>query len=151
MKPNNSILTGILIISIFLSWIFFNQKLNLLENKLNAAVDRISYFPPNPNKDGRDPYIDGAVKNTIRKHFLDIQGPYIEYLKGDTEKTDGKIEIDWQIDVSGKVISPEIIFSDFKDGKLEKGILDAISSWKFPPPPYGRHAYVAHKFYLKKE
>jgi TonB family protein len=132
-----------------------NRKMELLEARLDGVLSASSYQPGRIPKGGRrevDPYTAKAVKNTIRKRAGKLQELYVAYLaRNPEEKSDGKVEIDWQIDRDGNTISPEIIFSEFGNAELEKGMLKAISGWKFPPPPSGRTRYISHKFTFKKE
>ena len=152
MDKSKNLIIVILLAALVGSVVYFSSKMDALNEKVNMALNQPPpAAPPSGGRDGRDPYLTGAVKNTIRKRAGDIQKIYLEYLEGNPEKSDGKIEIDWQIEPSGSVLAGEVIFSEFGNKEFEQKIIKAIAKWKFPPPPSGRNQYVAHKFFLKKE
>lgn len=152
MDKSKNVIIVILLAGLVGSLVYFSSKMDALNEKVNQALSQPPpAAPQSGGRAGRDPYLTGAVKNTIRKRAGDIQKIYLEYLEGNPEKTDGKIEVDWQIEPDGSVISGEVIFSEFGNKEMEQNIIKAIAKWKFPPPPGGRNRYVAHKFLLKKE
>ncbi len=97
-----------------------------------------------------DPYISGAVKNTILRHYTEIGSIYKRYLSLHPRRKSGKVRVDWQIAPDGRVIDPGIVISELDAGsRLETGLLAAIAAWHFPPPPSGMRRYVAHTFVFR--
>jgi len=118
------------------------------------AFDRAAARRDRGANDGRreeDPYIANQVKNTIIKQYPDIQQCYNKFLEDKPEKTDGRVTIDWQIELDGEVSNPELVTSDFANEVLTSCLIEKIKDFKFPPPPYGTPEYVAHKFMFKKQ
>ena len=98
-----------------------------------------------------DPYLAQEVKNTIRKKSADIKMCYTEFLTTHPKKLEGKLNVDWQIDKSGKVLQPELIDSSLENQKLADCVLKKIAKWHFPAPPNEKTKYVAHQFNFKQE
>ena len=126
-------------------------KIEKLEDKLDTVLSGASYPVTEKGSKGKGYYLDVAVRNTVRKHFFNIQKAYNTYLEKSPAITDGRIEIDWLIDGNGVVVTPEVIYSDFTDKTFLADVLKAISSWNFPPPPNGRKYYVEHTFNIRRE
>lgn len=109
-------------------------------------------LPQNRQKQ-QDPYLDGAVQNTIHKKILDLQKCYLEYLKKNIDPSNSikSVQLDWQISPNGRVIQPELVLSTAGDPALPACLVRKIKSYRFPPPPTSRNFYVSHTFQFKKE
>lgn len=120
---------------------------------LLAQVNGQTNAHGNTNMPQRDAYKDEAVKNTIRKHVQAFQKPWLAYLErgAAAKETQGVIEMDWQIEPSGRVSHVRVIHSDFSDVALVQGLVEVMKGLEFPPPPFEQRTYLAHKFIFKKE
>lgn len=119
-----------------------------------AAFDRAAARrdrPADGQKREEDPYIANQVKNTITKNYIPIRDCWNAYVDSNPEVTQGRITVDWQIDLDGDVLDPEIVLSDFANEELTSCLLKVIGKIEFPPPPYGQKEYVAHKFNFRKD
>jgi Tfp pilus assembly protein PilO len=98
----------------------------------------------------KDPYKEVAVNNALRKKAGEIQKCYNEFLKTNPPKTDGFVEIDWNILEDGKVKKAELVSSNLDTDSLTQCILKIIASIEFPPPPTGLQTYTTYKYNFKK-
>jgi hypothetical protein len=92
----------------------------------------------NTNKDakgGKDPYKEKAVNNSLTKRTSEIQACYKQFLQANPQKTDGFVEVDWQISPEGKTLKPEVIQTDLESKELGSCITKVLSAIEFPPPP----------------
>lgn len=97
-----------------------------------------------------DPYEKNEVKNTILKGAADkIQKCYKDWIKNNPKFESGKIALDWQILLDGKVEKPEIISSDIPE--INSCVVESIAGLTFPPPPSEKPWYIVHKFFFKKD
>jgi len=150
-------MTPVLIVAVLIGGFFLYQQNRNLSTQLITMQTRMSAMMQAPaansnGKKGEDPYLSGAVKNTILKHYSDIGAIYQRYLAGKPKKRDGKIKVDWQITATGGVIEPGLIFSELDAGSsMEQALLHEIGSWHFPPPPFASNRYVAHTFQLRSK
>lgn len=129
-------------------------SLGLVGNLLLSSAGSLA-SPPMTDRAGpkEDPYLTGAVHNTIRKKFKDLQGCFLEYIKKNP-RYDGSLKtvhLDWQISPAGKVVKPEVVDSDAGDDAFSGCLAQKIQSYEFPPPPTERNFYVEHFFRFKKE
>lgn len=156
MISNKSKDTLIIILLVFvvalLSYIIYNQNRTSQINERDTArlkSQLVDHGKKNSDKDV-DPYEKNEVKNTILKGAADkIQVCYKEWIKNNPQFETGKVALDWQIQLDGSVEKPEIVASDIPE--INKCILDAIATLKFPPPPSEKPWYIVHKFFFKKE
>lgn len=95
-----------------------------------------------------DPYIKDQVKNTITKKSGELLDCYRVYLDRTNakEKKEGKVTMDWQVDIDGTVISPEIVGSAIPDDAFAQCLVEKIKKWNFPSPPFNQKKYVEHTF-----
>lgn len=135
-----------LILILLCGYLFFR-----LEKSNKAIVNQLMLlkgFDNRKNNNKNNPYIDIAVKNTIRKHAGEIQTCYNQFIsrvsliqnkskQKNILNQSGKLELDWQIDEDGEVINPEAIYSEIKDKKFVTCTIERIAQWIFPQPPYG--------------
>jgi len=147
----------VLILAVLIGGVLLYQQNQNLNTQLITMQARMSAMMQQSRSGGdgkkqEDPYIAGAVKNTILKHYSDVGAIYKHYLAGKPQKKDGKIKVDWQITVDGRVLEAGLIFSELDAGSsMEKELLRDIASWHFPPPPSGMNRYVAHTFQLRSK
>ena len=124
---------------------------------------------PRSKKDRReDPYVNQAVKNTIRKNAADMQSCYNQFMernkdvmeKAKPEKTGGeatkakfagKVELDWQIDRDGEVVKPEVIYSEMPEKPFLACLREKIQAWKFPQPDRPGKVYIQHSFHFQEQ
>jgi hypothetical protein len=147
----------ILIIFLLVILVLTISYLILTLNKNSQISERDSYRLKSQLSDGKkgsdkdvDPYEKNEVKNTILKGAADkIQNCYKDWIKKNPQFTFGKVVLDWQIELDGRVKKPEIISSDIVE--INTCVIDAIAVLKFPPPPSENPWYVVHKFFFKKE
>lgn len=153
MKDKNSIvITGLLAVMLVASWGYFHSAQKSADAKLDMMMAKMNAGPAaTGGKAPVDPYIAEAVKNTLRKHAVEIQALWVAYLKKNPAKTEGFIEADWQIDADGDVVEAGVIHSEFDDKALNDGVAKVLKGIKYPPPPAGVRTYVSHKFMLKKD
>lgn len=153
MKDKNSVvITGLLAVALVASWGYFYSAQKGSDAKLNALMAKMNAPAAGPGgKAPVDPYIAGAVKNTLRKHAVEMQKLWVAYLKNDPAKTEGFIEADWQIEPDGDVVDAGVIHSEFDDKALNEGVAKALKNIQYPPPPSGMRTYVSHKFNFKKD
>jgi len=135
--------------------LLYRQNLQLHEQLLTMQA-RMSALMQQPRAGGHggrraDPYIAGAVKNTILKHYAAIGAIYKRYLATHPKKESGHIKMDWQITPDGRVLEPGIVFSELDPGSLmEQQMLREAAGWRFPPPPSGMTRYIAHTFRFRE-
>jgi len=129
-----------------------NRQLNGRLAAMQVRMNEMTQQRPSGNSGRReDPYIAGAVKNTILKHYAAIGAIYKQYLAGHPKKADGSIKMDWQIAPDGHVIEPGMIFSELDaHAPQEQAMLREMAGWRFPPPPAGMQRYVAHTFRFRE-
>ncbi|MCS6984713.1 MAG: AgmX/PglI C-terminal domain-containing protein [Leptospiraceae bacterium] len=96
-----------------------------------------------------DPYVRSAVKNRILKGYSDLHNCYQSYLAHKPAIGSGRVKIDWEIDTSGKVSSPEIVWSEIPDETFQNCLLEKIKDWEFSEPPIKK--YVEHVFHFKDD
>lgn len=151
-RLNAKFLYGVLACIVVASWGWLYMELQRDKAQI-AALQMQANSGTHTNTTQRDVYKDEAVKNTIRKHVLAIQKPWLAYLeKGVGKKeTQGVIEIDWEIEPNGHVSHVGVIHSDFSDAALAQGLVEVIAGLQFPVPPFGQRTYISHKFNFKKE
>lgn len=113
-----------------------------------AAADTGNQF--NTRKE-TDPYIAQQVKNTIVKNAKNIQECWLAELKKKPETAQAKVEIDWQIAPSGKVLSPEVVRSEIENTAFNGCLLKKIQQIHFPPHEGKIAKYISHKFTFSKE
>jgi outer membrane biosynthesis protein TonB len=131
-------------------WFYFAQKRT--DEQVAMLMSKVSAAPGQRGAHSvGDPYRDEAVKNTLRKHTAEIQKLWIAYLAKRPARTEGAIEVDWQIDPDGGVAEVGIIHSDFEDKDLSEGVAKVLKDIRYPPPPTGVRSYVSHKFNLKRD
>ncbi|MBL0264779.1 MAG: AgmX/PglI C-terminal domain-containing protein [Leptospiraceae bacterium] len=99
----------------------------------------------------KDPYKEIAVNNALRKKARDIQECYNGFLKTNPPKTDGFVEIDWNILEDGRVKKAELVNSDLMNDSLNQCILKIIGAIEFPPPPTGQQTYMTYKYNFKMD
>ena len=107
----------------------------------------------NSNKEGkphRDPYKEIAVSNTLTKKVSDVQNCYNTFLVSNQKKTDGFVEVDWQISPEGKTLKPEVVRTDLENKELGVCITNVLANIVFPPPPSGIITYMTYKYNFKK-
>jgi len=143
---------GILVAALLASWGWFYSAQKSTDAKLELLMAKMNTAPAGSGgKAPVDPYKDEAVKNTLRKHAAEIQKLWVDYLKKNSGKTEGSIEVDWQIEPDGEVAEAGIIHSEFDDKALNDGVVKVLKGIQYPPPPGGVRTYVSHKFILKKD
>ena len=133
------------------SALLYRQNRHLEEQlaAMQSRLETLAQQPAAPGRGGRweDPYIAGAVKNTILKHYAAIGAIYKRYLAGHPKKAEGRVKMDWRIAPDGHVIEPGIVFSELDPGsRMERALVREVAGWRFPPPPGGMEKYVAHTF-----
>lgn len=131
-------------------WFYFAQKRT--DEQFAMLMSKVAATPG--QRSGRpagDAYRDEAVKNTLRKHAAEIQKLWIAYLAKHPARTEGAIEVDWQIDPDGRVAEVGVVHSDFEDKDLADGVARVLKEITYPPPPTGLRTYVAHRFNLRKD
>ncbi len=131
--------------------LFLVSRLNSLEERNQQLIQVIASTRSEKLGQKRDPYLTSQVKNTISKNSGKLLAGYQDYLERQSENNqenprDGDITLDWQIDGNGKVISPAVVRSSFKDLAFQKALVMTVKSWSFPPPPLGMNKYVEHTF-----
>ena len=151
MKNSRNILIGLLFALLFLMSGFFYVQIRQLKKANRALMAQLSRSRAGaPNGRAKDPYKDVAVPNTLQKRAPEIRQCYLSYLKSNPKKTDGRIELDWQIDESGTPSRPEVVRSDLPSKELSRCLTDTIGKIRFPPPPYGGPVYYVHKYTFQK-
>lgn len=105
------------------AWLWFLREpaqVPLSQEQLNALAAQAS---KSGAKQGREsePYKDEAVKNTIRKHALSLQKPWLTYLAGKPARTDGAVTLDWTIAPDGKATQVAVVHSGFESRRLQRG------------------------------
>lgn len=105
---------------------------------------------PTKHRD-KDSYQANQVKNTILKNVLTFHDCYREIVKTHPKKLEGKIKMDWQIDPTGEVRTPGVVFSELGNSKLETCLAQKLGAIIFPPPPSSRPYYAFHVFHFKQE
>ncbi|HMZ58007.1 MAG TPA: hypothetical protein PL048_04490, partial [Leptospiraceae bacterium] len=109
----NSIKIQWIIISILIiatGGLYFNFY--TLKNEMTALSDKVNAAHPDPKEKHLDQYREKAVAKSLKKKNSEIQKCYNNFLKTNPKKTDGSVDLDWQIDKDGKVLVPEIVGSD---------------------------------------
>jgi hypothetical protein len=128
-------------------------------SRQNTTLQRRQATPVQSNAKGGqkasvDPYVQNQVKNTIVKNSRSLQLCYNKFIdtltKESNLKTDGKIHLEWQISDEGIPTEIAKISSEIPSEDLSKCLEKAISTWKFPKPPY-KDFYVSHHFTFKKQ
>lgn len=120
-------------------WFYVSQSTSISKSNLAAIAQ------------SQNNYKNQAVKNTLRKHAIELQKPWLDYLAMKPNVTQGSLEVDWQIDPQGKVEEPNVVFSDFPQDELGESILKILGTIRFPPPPFNQKIYMSHLFKFEKE
>ena len=101
---------------------------------------------------GQEPYLKGAVKNTIVKHTGTIQSCFLKLIESNPDISEsGKVLIDWQIDSGGKVFEASVIRDEFSNKEFQNCLREKIGEILFPVPPSVRPVYVEHTLLFRKE
>lgn len=151
-KKNTIIVLLIVALVVTMSFLFYNTKKQ--QEVQQQLLRNLEYSAANSGGDNKgkpkDPYKEVAVNNALRKKAGDIQKCYNEFLKTNPLKSDGFVEIDWNILEDGKVKKAELVSSNLNADSLSECILKIISSIEFPPPPTGLQTYTTYKYNFKK-
>ena len=121
-----------------------------LKTEMAALTEKVKTAHPDPKEKHLGDYREKAVAKSLKKKNSEIQKCYNNFLKTNPKKTDGSVDLDWQIDKDGKVLVPEIVGSDLANTGLNDCIRSVIASIKFPPPPSGNITYIDYKYHFKK-
>lgn len=135
-------------------YVLLNQIETL--SRQNAALQYVS-TPAKSGSGGQKapvhPFVQNQVKNTIVKNTRSLQICYNKFIdaseKEDGTKTDGKVHVEWQLDGEGVPNKVAKVSSEIPNKDLTQCIERAISTWKFPIPPY-EDFYISHYFTFKK-
>src|SRR5205085_639457 len=84
-----------------------------------------------------------GIRATIRSHLSEIRKCYEDRIRtvGDLY---GKLVLQWDIDVGGKVIEGNV--SQHLDEIVDNCILAHLKTWTFPEPPKGKVGRVSYPF-----
>ncbi len=151
MDKKNGIII-LLIVALVAAMGFFFYQTKKQQEIQQQLLSSLKYNAANGDGKGKlkDPYKEIAVNNALRKKAKDIQECYKVFIKSNPEKTNGFVEIDWNILEDGKVKRAELVSSDLNTDSLNKCILKIISEIEFPAPPAGIPTYITHKYNFKK-
>ena len=104
------------------------------------------------SKEEKESYLKGPVKNTIVKHAGSIQECFLSMIERSPDiKESGKVLLDWQIDLSGRVFGAGVVRDDFLSKDFQSCLQTNISRIAFPITPSRNSAYVEHTFLFRKE
>jgi len=104
------------------------------------------------SKEEKESYLKGPVKNTIVKHAGSIQECFLSMIERSPDiKESGKVLLDWQIDLSGRVFGAGVVRDDFLSKDFQSCLQTNISRIAFPIPPSRNSVYVEHTFLFRKE
>lgn len=120
-------------------WFYVSQPTSISKSELTGIAQ------------SQNSYKSQAIKNTLRKHVIELQKPWLDYLATNPKITQGCVEVDWQIDERGNVEDASVIFSDFPEDELGKSIVKTLGAIRFPSPPFEQRIYVTHLFKFEKE
>lgn len=153
-KPKAAALAVVgLTIALVGSWLWIPSapaRAPMNQAQLNALAAQASQQGTRRRRDA-DPYRDEAVKNAIRQHALAIQKPWLAYLAGKPQKTEGAVTLGWTIAPDGKATQVTVLRSDFDNATFNDGVRTALAASVFPPPPGGQTHDVSHKLFFKQE
>jgi|GEM_PF-1498961 len=153
MDKKNSIII-FLIVALVATMGFFVYNTKKQQEVQQQLLRNLEYNAANTGGDNKgkpkDPYKEIAVNNALRKKAREIQECYNQFLKTNPPKTDGFVEIDWNILEDGKVKKAELISSDLSADSLNQCVIQIVASIEFPPPPTGLQTYMTYKYNFKK-
>jgi hypothetical protein len=151
-KKNSIIILLIVALAATMGFFFYNTKKQ--QEVQQQLLRNLEYKAANASGDNKgkpkDPYKEVAVNNALRKKARNIQECYNEFLKTNPPKTNGFVEIDWNILDDGKVKKAELVSSDLGTDSLNQCILKIIAAIEFPLPPTGLQTYMTYKYNFKK-
>ncbi len=151
-KKNSVIILLIVALVITMGFFFYNTKKQ--QEVQQQLLRNLEYSIANTGGDNKgkpkDPYKEVAVNNALRKKARDIQECYNAFLKTNPAKTEGFVEIDWNILEDGRVRKAELVSSDVGADSLNQCILKIIAAIEFPPTPTGLQTYMTYKYLFKK-
>ena len=120
-----------------------NQALvqQLLQSRQQGGSDKVN-----------EAYLKGPVKNTIVKHAGSIQECFLSMIERSPDIPEsGKVLLDWQINLEGKVFEAGVVRDEFLNKEFQKCLWTNISRIVFPIPPSRNPVYVEHTFLFRKE
>lgn len=95
-----------------------------------------------------------CYKKTLSDNGYDPNNPTPKPTSNSQQKVEnyeGKVIFLFHVAEDGKMLSNELIDSDFKDDKLTNCISDSLQGLRFLPPPLGINRYLAHEFIFKSD
>jgi len=93
---------------------------------------------------GLDP---AKTRALVKSHLPEIQGCY-ERAKMDDAELKGRIVLRISVSATGTVTSTVVESSSLRSSAVESCVVDAVQSWKFPPP-VGGPAVISYPFNLR--
>jgi TonB family protein len=88
------------------------------------------------------------IRKVIRSHIDEVKSCYERHLvKNATAQ--GRIDVQFTIDATGKVVAAKVFRSDLKSQTLEQCVISTIRKWVFPKPKGGGIVIVTYPFVLR--
>ena len=115
------------------------------DKHVTKVLPYVKYEPPPPP--GMGTLSKAAIRKTIDKNRGGVRSCYEKELKKD-RFLEGKVAIQFEIDVDGKVKTAKLLKSTLDNRSAEKCIVSRIKGLRFPKPEGGT-VFVAHPFDFK--
>ena len=100
--------------------------------------------PASPRPGSIDP---AAIQSVVRSRVPEIERCYARG-KMDDPELKGRVTVRIHIAGNGAVTSAEVEGSTVSQSGVESCIVEAVGSWKFPPPVGGQPAVISYPFNL---
>jgi hypothetical protein len=92
-----------------------------------------------------------VVRPFIRQNVGSFQICYKTFLEGKPKITDGKVDLAWLIDMSGKVKNAKIEKSELQNPVFERCLLTELEKLQFPAPGVNQEVSANHVLNFEKE
>ena len=138
---------------ILLAALYLGYELNETRRENQALVQQLLQARQQGGSDKvNESYLKGPVKNTIVKHAGSIQECFLSMIERSPDIPEsGKVLLDWQINLEGKVFEAGVVRDEFLNKEFQKCLGANISRIAFPIPPSRNPVYVEHTFLFKNE
>ena len=125
-----------------------DKKLASTTTALMASSLVAAFAQPARADDGTASLDKELVRRVVRGHIDEVRWCYEQGLQYDPD-LQGRVAVRMVIGSEGFVTTAEIASSDLPDTAVSDCIVDAVTTWTFPPPEGAGNLVVTYPFVLK--